>query len=110
MFAPNAFRMPRQRSPQRPAVQRIAFSPAASVFATAASIPPVPELVSVNTGFAVWKTYFRSSVTSARIAFASGDAVVRHRLGQFEQRLFGNGGRAGGEQAGLHQCCPSSGW
>ena len=63
--------MPRHRSPQRPAVQRIAFSPAASVLLTAASIPPVPEQVSVNTGCAVWKTYFRSSVTSARIAFAS---------------------------------------
>ena len=53
--------------------EKIAFSPAASVLTTADSIPPVPEQVSVITGWLVWKTYLRSSVTSARIAFASGE-------------------------------------
>ena len=30
----------------------------------------------MNTGCVVWKTYFRSSETSARIAFASGELRI----------------------------------
>ena len=94
--------MPLQRSPQRPAIRQIAFSPGGQQFATAASIPPVPDAVSTSTGFFVWKTYFKSSTTSPRIGPELGRAVEDDRLGQFQQRLFGNGRRAGGEQARLH--------
>ena len=41
--------------------------------------------------------------------FRLGRAVIRHRLGEFEQRFFGNGSRAGREQARLHQLRPSEG-
>ena len=61
------------RSPQRPAVSRMTFSPGAMLLLIAASMPPVPDEVSVRTGFVVWKTYRRSSVISARIAFDSAE-------------------------------------
>ena len=53
MFTPNALQMPRQRSPHRPEISKIAFSPGATQPLTAASIPPVPDAVSTRTEFFV---------------------------------------------------------
>src|SRR5262249_53520872 len=50
---PNALQMLRQRSPKRPAIKQMALLPAGQQLATAASRPPVPELVNGTTGFFV---------------------------------------------------------
>src|SRR5260370_24346056 len=54
----------------RPAIRQIALLPGGKQLTTAASRPPVPELVKGMIGWRVRNTYWRSSSTSAR-AFRS---------------------------------------
>ena len=92
----------RQRSPQRPALRQITLPPGGTQLTTAASMPPVPEQVSVSTGLFVQKTYFRSSCTSMQQAPGLGAAVVEDRLGHFQEGVFGDRRRSRRQHAVLH--------
>ena len=63
---PNVSQSSRHRSENFPDSNTIAFPPWGTTLTTAASIAPVPELVSTSTSFAVWNTYFSPSRTSRK--------------------------------------------
>src|SRR5947207_7820799 len=88
---PNDLAMFRQRSPQRPQVQRIALPPGGTQLDTAASMPPVPEAVMARTVLRVWKTYFRSSSTSARMARNSAERWKKTGLANSSSVSSGTG-------------------
>ena len=62
---PNASQIFRHRSANLPDSSTIALPPRGTRLTTAASIAPVPELVSSSTSFSVAKTYFSPAKTSA---------------------------------------------
>ena len=57
----------------------MALLPGGKAFTTAASKPPLPELVKGMTELRVWKTYCKSSSTSARTALFSTPVLTNSR-------------------------------
>jgi hypothetical protein len=110
----------RQRSPHRPAVHRITFSPGATRLVTAASIAPVPLLVSTYTA-AASGTHIASPGLPRPEFLGFRTAVITHRQGQLQKHLFRHRRRTRSGTNAFHPypprrtrmrtgCCTNTGW